>query len=150
LPRSGVELGRKGKTVNCRDTQQQFGDRLDGRLPAAQESLWETHVAGCAACRQEWAEYRAAWEALGQVPAIEPSVGFVERTLRRLEAAPASAPPRWAVVLRWAAVASMVVLTGWTSWLGYQRLHNERLARVYEAVRADVLDSEIIESLNQL
>ncbi len=136
--------------MNCRKTQQWFAERLDGRLDETRQRLWEAHLADCAACRQEWADYTAAWETLGRAPAVAPSAGFVERTLRRLDDTPAPEPGRWSLVLRWAALAAVVTLTGWTGWVGYQRLQNERLARVYEAVRGEVLESEIVESLNYL
>jgi anti-sigma factor RsiW len=129
--------------------REQFDERLDGRLAEPARQQFDAHLAGCAECRQEWAEYAQTWEALTRFETVTPSVGFVERTLRRLEAVPAVAPGRW-LIWRWATVAAAVALLSLGTWRGYQRVHSEQLARVYEAVRSDVLESDVVESLDRL
>jgi len=94
---------------------------------------------------------QAAWELLGRYEVIEPSFGFVERTLRRLDEAPASAPHRlWPLsVLRWAAAASLAVGLGLGGWLTWQRVQDQHRAEVY--AQQDLLeDFDVIASLDQI
>ena len=90
------------------------------------------------------------WELLGRHQAVEPSIGFADRTLRRLHEEPA---PRWYAlpVWRWALVGAtaVVVFTG----LGlHQRATNLRRAEFYATTqRADYLDDyDVIASLDVL
>lgn len=54
---------------------------------------------------------QAVWDLLARDKGIEPSVGFAERTLRRLHESPAPSPAtswHWLPVLRWAAVTCVM------------------------------------------
>ena len=98
--------------MNCQKLQEQFDDRLDGRLDAALLKEFEAHLAGCAACRREWQAYEAVWAVVGRHETIAPSVGFTARTLRRLHES--AAPERvriWQLpVFRWATLGNSVKL----------------------------------------
>ena len=83
---------------------------------------------------------QAAWELLGRHKGIEPSFGFVERTLRRLdEPAPVARPVFWQPVLHWALAAAVVVVLGVGGWTGWQRKQADYLE-----------DFDVIASLDEL
>ncbi len=85
------------------------------------------------------------WDLLGRHRATEPSVGFADRTLRRLHEPP---PRRW-VVWRWALAGGVaaVVVAG-VVW--HQQAEGNRRAAFYAATQqADYLDDfDVIESLH--
>lgn len=101
---------------------------------------------------------RAVWELIGRHRGIEPSVGFAERTLRRLAESPTRAPSvlaiLWQPVFRWAAVAAVALLSGFGLWTRAHRAPRavEPEVAVYaKAQDADYLeDFDVIASLDQL
>jgi len=139
--------------MSCQTIIEQFGDRLDGRLSAAEQAAMEAHLAGCADCRREWEAYANAWQVLARDPGIEPSFGFAERTLRRL----AERPSRvhwwsWRPSIRWAVLAATVAAVAVTTWVGHERAVGRKHAEVYARVQqADYLeDYDVIANLDQL
>lgn len=141
------------KTMNCNQVHALLDDRLDGRLGDEVCVLFDRHVAVCPACGREWQALCGMWSTLDRLPAIEPSVGFAERTLRRLdEPVPSLAERFLPAFWRWAmvgATAVMLAVCGWTIW---QRAQNTRLANVYAQVHQGDLndDFEVIVGLDQL
>src|ERR1043166_4092160 len=96
---------------------------------------------------------QAVWELIGRHQPIEPSFGFVERTLRRLDEVLVSRQCTfWSVpALRWAAAASFVAVLGVSSWLTWQHVQDKRRAEVYAHVQQDRLeDFDVIVSLDQI
>ena len=145
----------------CHQIRRQFDDRLDGRLSAGQTGEFDAHLAGCEPCRQSWQAYAASWQTLGMLPSVEPSRGFVERTLRRLdEPAEAVGHVTWIPVWRWswAAAAGVIVALGLGAWAGWYHLEVRQRARVEAAAdlyaqvhETDFLeDFDVIASLDQL
>jgi predicted anti-sigma-YlaC factor YlaD len=136
--------------MDCKMTQANMDERLDGRLDAARRAAFDAHVAGCAACASQWRAQAGLWAALGAEKGVEPSFGFVERTLRRLDE-PVAAPAGWRLpVWRWAAAACLLVAatSGWLAWHHVQRA---RQAEVYAWAQQDRLeDFDVIASLDQL
>jgi anti-sigma factor RsiW len=57
----------------------------DGELSSAERAAYENHLASCGACRELDARVAAVFEALGDLPLIEPSAGFDERVLARVD-----------------------------------------------------------------
>jgi anti-sigma factor RsiW len=141
------------KTMNCNQVRALMDDRLDGRLAEETGALFDRHVAVCPACDREWQTLCGMWSTLDRLPAIEPSVGFAERTLRRLdEPAPSFAERFLPAFWRWTLVgATAVVLAvcGWTIW---QRAQDARLAHVYARVHQGDLndDFDVIAGLDRL
>ncbi len=136
-------------TMNCKTIQSSFDDRLDHRLDAERVTAFDAHLSACDDCRHQWDRYRAAWDLAGELPDIEPSVGFAERTLRRLAEDDTVTGHGWwgGVVLRrvlLASAAAAIVLAG---WLGSQHLRQrtpspqqatiEQQLELYAAVRDD-------------
>jgi predicted anti-sigma-YlaC factor YlaD len=132
----------------CQTIQEQFDDRLDQRLDAAQAATFDAHVAVCASCRQEWESYAGSWNVLGKARGAEPSFGFAARTLRRLHE-PSSSPWRWPV-LRWAAASVAAVMLAVGLFVFHQREQDTQIA-AYQAVAQDRLeDFDVIACLDQL
>lgn len=133
--------------MTCKEAQAKFQERLDGRLTDV--TGFDAHLAGCAACRQAWAEELALWDALGRVPALTPSFGFAERTLRRLHETPQRT---WVwPVWRWATVAGALMVLGVAGvWVQHQWT-GQQAARVYASAQTDQLeDFDVIAVLHEL
>jgi hypothetical protein len=131
----------------------QFDARLDGRLTAPEQAAFDAHLAGCADCRSEWGAYSGVWQILGRDEGIEPSFGFVARTLRRLnESQVAVHAWLWRRSLRWAALAASVIALGMGAWLAHERMLDRKRAEVYARVQqGDYLeDYDVIANLDQL
>ena len=138
--------------MSCLRIKEQFDERLDGRLSKPQQAAFDAHVAACANCRREWQAYAGAWEAMERHAGIEPSFGFVERTLRRLDEPQVIVRPWfWQPVFRWAALATAVVALGMGAWFGHERVAEQRRMEIYAGVRqADYLeDFDVIANLDQ-
>ena len=141
--------------MNCRTIRSQFDDRLDGRLGPADQPEFDRHLAGCPACRQQWEEHAALWQRLLQHESIEPSFGFADRAIRRLhEPETLPIPAFWRpFVLRWATTASLAIVIGAGSWLGWRRYESVKQAQIYASVQeANFLgeDFDVIASLDEL
>ena len=139
--------------MNCQSIREQFDERLDGRLAQSQQAAFDAHVAACADCRSEWRAYAGAWEVIERQPGIEPSFGFVERTLWRLDERPAVGRSWfWQPTVRWATLAAAVVTLSVGGWVERERRQERRHAEVYAQVQqADYLeDFDVIANLDQI
>ena len=139
--------------MSCSAVIEQFSERLDGRLDEPRQAAFDAHLAGCADCRREWAAYAGAWRALDRDEGIEPSFGFAERTLRRLNEPQAAV--RWWVwwpSLRWVALAATAIVLGIGGWVGHERTTARKSAETYVRIQqADYLeDFDVIANLDQL
>jgi len=112
--------------MNCRKVHNLLDDRLDERLDPSSRSAFDAHLADCPECREQWEAYSGAWQILGQHQSIEPSFGFVERTMRRLDEMPASHGHEWLPVFRWAALGLTVVALGLGGIMGWQRWETDQ------------------------
>ena len=74
--------------MKCEDASKELIAYLDGRVNAAGRAKVESHLAGCAACRNGAEEMRKVSMLLGEVPAVEPSFGFDARVRQRVAAEP--------------------------------------------------------------
>jgi hypothetical protein len=93
---------------------------------------------------------QAAWELLGRHKSIEPSFGFVDRTLRRLHEAPTQ---RWRwPVLRWASVASLLMIALSAGlFVRHRQVKTSQEVALYQSVTQDQLeDFDVIACLDQL
>lgn len=88
---------------------------LDGRAGAEERHEVEVHLKSCAACRERAEEFRRLWQVMGEVPAIEPSLGFDARLRQRLAAEPRRRAWNWLVPApRFSfAVALLAILIAW-------------------------------------
>jgi hypothetical protein len=141
--------------MNCHQTKANFDERLDNQLDPSSCVAFDTHVNGCTGCAAEWRAYSGAWTFVGQQIAPKPSVGFAERTLRRLDEALMEHPQAWfAPLWRWA-LAGTVVLTlsagGWFGWRTQNVRKAEVQAEVYAMAQQDQLeDFDVVASLHLL
>jgi len=139
--------------MSCQTIREQFDLRLDGRFSGAEQVAFDAHLAGCANCRREWEAYASAWQALARDKGIEPSFGFAERTLRRLTEQPVAVHPWWwRPSIRWATLATTVVVVAVTVWVGHERMLERKRAEIYARVQeGDYLeDYDVIANLDQL
>jgi hypothetical protein len=93
---------------------------------------------------------QAAWDLLGQHRGIEPSFGFVERTLRRLDTMPTHPVWRRVPVLRWASGACLACIVAIGAVHQYH-LGGIKRAEIYAIAQQDRLDDfDVIASLDVL
>ena len=94
---------------------------------------------------------QAAWELIGRHESIEPSFGFAQRTLRRLDELPAR-QTWWRLPLtRWVAslgLAGIVAVVGVIHW---EQTRDAKRVEIYVASHQDSLaDYDVIANLDQL
>jgi hypothetical protein len=141
--------------MNCQQTKANFDERLDNQLDAAHRTAFDTHVNGCPSCASEWRAYAGAWTVIAQQTVPEPSVGFAERTLRRLDENLKEHPRFWLAPLwRWALAGAFVVTLSAGGWFGWRTQHvrkAEAQAEVYAMAQQDQLeDFDVVASLHLL
>jgi anti-sigma factor RsiW len=76
----------------CEEVGSKLIAYLDQRANPVERREVEEHLAGCAACRARAEEFLSVSNMLGEMPAIEPSVGFNARVRQRVAAEPR---PNW-------------------------------------------------------
>jgi anti-sigma factor RsiW len=81
--------------MKCEDVSKDLISYLDQRANSAGRREVEDHLAECIYCRTHAEELRKTWNALDEVPSVEPSVGFDARLRQRIAAEPR---PQW---FRW-------------------------------------------------
>jgi anti-sigma factor RsiW len=74
--------------MKCEDVSKELIAYLDGRTDSAERQKVEDHLGSCATCRDRAAEMRKVSMLLGELPAIEPSLGFDARVRQRVAAEP--------------------------------------------------------------
>ena len=67
--------------MDCRQLQLGIDDYLDGVLPAGEQQLAESHLAGCAACRAELSQIQSLRRSLRNLPVPPPTAGFNARVM---------------------------------------------------------------------
>jgi len=78
--------------MKCEEVAKELIGYLDRRANSAERRQVEEHLLECAACRMRAEEFRGVWNALEEVPAVEPSFGFDARVRQRVAQEPR---PRW-------------------------------------------------------
>ena len=143
-------LNESENTMNCQNLQNEFDDRLDGRLEALRTQAFDAHLDGCSACRQAWQVYRMVWEVVSRQSSIAPSFGFAQRTLRRLHE---QVDRRfWQLpVFRWATALSLLVIISVTGVMTYRQVETAQSVAAYTAAHHDHLeDFDVIVALDSL
>ena len=79
--------------MTCNGLESRAMEYLDGKLAAAERSVVEAHLAGCAACRLRVQSLSSVMGLLDEWPGIQPSPFFGTRLAARLKEEPAS--PGW-------------------------------------------------------
>ena len=78
-----VTGNQPGDTTHCAQCEQMLADALDGTLTAADQALFDTHMAHCGPCSEMLADARrgAAWLEMLRDPRPEPPAELLERIL---------------------------------------------------------------------
>ena len=79
--------------MNCPAAQAQLQDYLDGRLPPAEATGLEAHLATCATCRAEWALLSQVDDALATFPILNEPRDLTAQIIAQIQGKPAAVPP---------------------------------------------------------
>jgi TolA-binding protein len=75
--------------MTCDEARGAFSDLYDEAISGAPLVTITQHLASCPSCREEWAAFRKAMQAVSDLGGAEPSPGFTARVRQRIEA------PHW-------------------------------------------------------
>lgn len=75
--------------MKCEQMQEWMSERLDNELEDARLRVLDKHIEACADCCEEWQLLQASWEALGDMPELEPSPLFRAQVWEKLRHEPA-------------------------------------------------------------
>jgi hypothetical protein len=86
---------QSGDTGHCAQCEAMLADALDGTLSAADQELFDVHMAQCGPCARLLADARrgAAWLEMLRTPAPEPPAALLERILAQTSGNPSQAIP---------------------------------------------------------
>jgi len=102
--------------MKCEDVSNNLIAYLDMRMDSVERREVEDHLANCAACRTRAEEFRGISNLLGEMPAIEPSMGFDARIRQRVAAEPRRTWFQWLIPQPRLALAA-VLLIALTIWV---------------------------------
>jgi len=74
----------KGTAVEHVEAQALLSEYLDGELPPPARTDFETHLASCAACRQDLASLRTTLATLARLSRVEPPANFLDQVRRKI------------------------------------------------------------------
>jgi anti-sigma factor RsiW len=81
--------------LSCEEALEQMSQALDSPLTEAEQGALEAHLAGCPACRADWAALRELHQAMGELEETPAPEGFADRVMEQIreEARPAKVVP---------------------------------------------------------
>lgn len=131
--------------MNCLECQSQFEAILSGQSADAARASVDAHLASCDECARAFVREQKLWEILGNARTIQPSHGFAERTVRRLDEVPEREPFAWWFLPRWAmtgaALLVAVAIGGSVLWHEHrERKQVEHFAELFNTVASADLD----------
>jgi len=97
--------------MTCDKIQERFADYLTGDLDEAGRTDVQSHIAACAACREDLENLTLIWAKLGVLPEEQPSSSVRGRFYAMLEDYKASLP----------ATAPAAPRARWTDWFSFRR-----------------------------
>ena len=71
--------------MTCERNEERFSAYLSGEMEADEKKVLEDHLAGCDACRLQFAQMETVWTGLGDLPEKEPSPALRSRFYTMLE-----------------------------------------------------------------
>jgi hypothetical protein len=98
--------------MTCDKIQERFADYLTGDLDEAGRADVQSHIAACAACREDLENLTLAWAKLGVLPEEQPSGAVRTRFYAMLEEAKAALP---------GATAPAAPRPRWTDWFSFRQ-----------------------------
>jgi predicted anti-sigma-YlaC factor YlaD len=103
--------------VDCQKVSASLIPYLDGRATVNEQTLVESHVAVCAACRTRLQEFSRLFGVLDELPPMQPSPSFDARVRQRISDEPRSSWFGWLLPAPRLAF-SLAVLLGLFTWMG--------------------------------
>jgi anti-sigma factor RsiW len=133
----------------CEDIGSKLIAYLDQRANPVERREVEVHLAGCATCRSRAEEFLGVSNMLGELPAIEPSVGFNARVRQRVAAEPR---PNWfawfAPQARFALSAALLVALA--VWIGKLPTNHRAAPSTAASAASSDQDFEAVKDLGVL
>jgi anti-sigma factor RsiW len=74
--------------MKCEQMQEWMSERLDGELEEVRSQQLDRHLEACSDCRQEWQLLETTWQAVGEVPELEPGPLFRAQVWAKLRHEP--------------------------------------------------------------
>jgi len=71
--------------MKCDQAKEMFADNWAGVLEEGERTLFESHLAACESCREEWESLNRLWATLGAIPPEEPRPALRNRFYATLE-----------------------------------------------------------------
>jgi anti-sigma factor RsiW len=71
--------------MRCRTAKRRFSAYQDGELAPQRQEEVRNHLLSCRACREEYAKFEQAWDALEALQEIPPPPGFYTQLVRRID-----------------------------------------------------------------
>ncbi len=101
--------------MNCQKTKDDFADYLTGDLDDDRRTDLQSHIAGCASCREELENLTAVWAKLGVLPEEQPSASLRQRFYAMLEEAKVDAESTGKTQ------DTGETIRGWKDWIMFRR-----------------------------
>ena len=76
------------RQMKCHAIEKKLSAYQDGELSASENEQIERHLAGCHSCREQHVKLQQAWQALGEMAEIRPSLGFYKRVFQKIGQTP--------------------------------------------------------------
>ena len=125
---------------------------LDGRASSDERFVVEAHLKLCAACQERAEEFRRLWQAMAEVPPVEPSPAFDARLRQRIADAPKPKVWGWLIPApRFAlSVALLVALSVWVGWHQPRSVNPQNTAANSEEQFRMIKDLGVLENYDVL
>jgi predicted anti-sigma-YlaC factor YlaD len=70
--------------MKCQAIEKKLSAFQDGELSVSEKEQVERHLAGCHSCREQHVKLQQAWQALGDLTEIRPSLEFYKRVFQKI------------------------------------------------------------------
>ena len=141
------------RQMKCEEMEQNLIAYLDGKASPAERRGIEAHVAGCAECREQVAEFRLLWGVLDELPMVTPSASF-DAAVRARVAQESQRASFWSWLVptpRMAfAVTALVIVSVWLAFIPARAAADERGGGGSEAEFRMIKDLPVLEDYDVL
>lgn len=133
--------------MNCKQMEQRWVVYLDMKATSAERREIEAHLAGCDACREQVAEFRALWGVLDELPVVMPSPSF-DAAVRARVAQEAQRASFWSWLVPAPKVAfAVTALVAFSIWLTMLQPGRPQISVVAQATTRSDAEFRMIRDL---